>query len=147
MTEIEYESIIRDFVYALERKDIDRALGFFTNDATWITASGTFKGTKEIKNYIVWLVESLSDITFTDDGVGLIVQGTNAVYQHIFRSTFEGKKLNAPSVCTYQFSGNKCKNHWSISDRLLMAKQAAAGPIAKKAVNAIVNRMEKGLHQ
>ena len=49
MAEKEIENTIRNFVDALEKKDIDRVLSFFTDDATWFTTQGTFKGKEEIK--------------------------------------------------------------------------------------------------
>ena len=90
--------------------------------------------------------KTLTDMKFTDDGVGIIIQGDKAVYQAIYESTYEDIKIKVGNVCTYEFSGDRIKNHWIISDRLSMAKQAAKGPIAKMAVNTIVSRMEKGLH-
>ena len=146
MDEKEIERIIRDFVDSLEKKDIDRSLSFFTDDATWFTTQGIFKGKEEIKRYVSWMSKSLTSVKFTDDGVGIIIQGNKAVYQTIFDSTYEGIKIKVNNVCTYEFSGEKMKNHWIITDRLSMAKQAATGPIARKAVNTIVARMEKGLH-
>ena len=146
MAEKEIENTIRDFVDALEKKDIDRALSYFIDDSTWFTTQGIFKGKEEIKRYVSWMSKSLKGVKFIDDGVGIIIQGNKAVYQTIFDSTYEGIKIKVNNVCTYEFSGEKMKNHWIITDRLSMAKQAATGPIARKAVNTIVARMEKGLH-
>lgn len=139
------ESIIRNFVGALEKGDLDGALSFFTEDATWYTAPGTFRGKDEIKKYATWLIQTVSNMKFTDDGVGILVQGNKALYQHILTGTFEGITFKVPAVCTYEFDGEKCKNHWTINDRLLIAKQVVKGPIAKMAVSAIINRTEKGL--
>ncbi len=146
MAEKEMENTIRGYVDALEKKDTDRALSFFSDDATWFTAEGTFIGRDEIKRYLAWMSKNLTDIRFTDDGVGIIIQENKAVYQYIFESTYEGIKIKVGNVCIYEFSGDRIKNHWIITDRLSMAKQAAKGPIAKMAVNTIVSRMEKGLH-
>lgn len=146
MAEKEIESIIRDLVDALEKKDIDRALSHFTDDATWFTTQGIFKGKEEIKRYVAWMSKSLMGLKFTDDGVAILIQENKAVYQYIFEYAYEEIKIRASSICTYEFSGEKIKNHWTINDRLSMAKQAATGPIARKAVNTIVARMEKGLH-
>lgn len=146
MAEKEMENTIRDFVDALEKKDNDRALSFFSDDAKWFTAEGTFIGRDEIKRYLAWMSKTLTDMKFTDDGVGIIIQEDKAVYQSIYESTYEGIKIKVGIVCTYEFSGDRIKNHWIITDRLSMAKQIAKGPIAKMAVNTIVSRMEKGLH-
>ncbi len=84
MAEKEMENTIRNFVDSLEKKDIERALSFFTDDATWFTTQGTFKGKDEIKRYIAWMSKTLTDLKFTDDGIGIIIQGNKAVYQSIF---------------------------------------------------------------
>lgn len=139
------ESIIRDYVAALEKGDLAVALSFFTEDATWYAAPGTFKGMDEIKEYTTWLIKTVSNMKFTDDGVGILVQGNNAMYQHILTGTSEGIAFKVPAICTYEFDGGKCKNHWTVNDRLLIAKQVATGPIAKKAITMIINRTEKGL--
>jgi ketosteroid isomerase-like protein len=145
MEEKEIENTIRNFVDALEKNDMDRALPFFTDDATWFTPEGTFIGRDEIKRYLAWMSNALTDVKFTDDGVGIIIQGDKAIYQSISESTYEGIKIKVGNVCTYEFSGDRIKNHWIITDRLSMVKQAAKGPIARMAVNTIVSRMEKGL--
>jgi len=139
------ESKIRDYVDAFNKKDLDRALSFFADDATWSAPEGTFKGKEEINKYMTWVLESLHDETLSDDGIGIIVQGDKAVYQHTLEGTIEGNKYKVPSICIYEFSGEKCKNHWSLLDRITIAKQTVTGPIARKVVNTTVNRMEKGL--
>lgn len=145
MAENKKEIAIRDYVDALEKKDVDRALTFFTDNATWTNSEGTFKGKEEIRNYTLWMLEAVKDLTFTDDGIGIVVDGNKAVYQHIFEGLNEGNRIKAKSICTYQFDGDKCNQHFTTTDRLSMAKQAATGPFARMAVNAIVKRIEKGL--
>jgi hypothetical protein len=146
MAEKEIENTIRSLVDSLEKKDIDRALSLFTDDATWFTTEGTFKGKDEIKRYLTWMSKYLTGVKVTDDGVAILIQENKAVYQSIFDSTYEGITIRVSTVCTYEFGGDKIKNHWTINDRLSIAKQAATGPIARKVVNTIVARMEKGLH-
>ena len=146
MAEQEMEKTIRSFVESLEKKDVDKTISFFTDDATWFTTQGVFKGKEEIKRYVTWMSKNLTDLKFSDGGVGIIIEENKAAYQTIFESTYEGIKIKVDNVCIYEFSGEKIKNHWIITDRLSMAKQAATGPIARKAVNTIIARMEKGLH-
>ncbi len=45
---------------------------------------GTFIGRDEIKRYLAWMSKTLTDVKFTDDGVGIIVQGDKAVYQSTY---------------------------------------------------------------
>ena len=142
----EIENIIRDLVYSLEKKDIDKTLSLFTDDATWYTTQGIFRGRDEIKRYLAWMANSLTDVKFSDDGVGIIVQGDKAIYQSTYDALYKGIKIKVGNVCTYEFSGDRIMNHWTIMDRLGLAKQAATGPIAKKVVNSVIARTEEGLH-
>ena len=145
MAENKKEKAIRDYIDALEKKDVDRALTFFTDDATWTNSEGVFKGKEEIRNYTHWMLKALTDLTFTDDGIGIIVEGSKAVYQHIFEGANEGNRIKVNGICTYQFDGDKCSKHFTTTDRLSMAQQAATGFFAGMAVNLIVNKFEKGL--
>ncbi len=147
MSEQEMENTIRSFVDALEKKDVERALSFFTDDATWFTTQGTFTGKEQIKKYGEWLANSLTDIKFSDDGIGIIVKDNKAVYQTKYSAEYKGTIIKVGNVCTYEFSGDKIKNHWIITDRLAMAKQVAKGhPIAARVVNSVIARTEQGLH-
>jgi predicted ester cyclase len=139
------ESRVRSYLDSLNKKDIDGALSFFTDDSKWYAPEGTFEGKEEIKGYINWMLNAIPDISFAEEGIGIISQGNIAVCQHSFGGTVEGIKVKVPSICVYEFSGENCKNHWSYYDRLSLAKQAVTGPIAKKAVNTLISRLEKGL--
>ena len=68
MEEKEIENVIRNLVDSLEKNDVDKALSLFTDDATWFITQGTFRGRDEIKKYLAWLGNSLTDVKFTDDG-------------------------------------------------------------------------------
>lgn len=147
MAEKENEDVIRDLVASLERKDIGGVLSCFTDDATWFTPQGIFRGKEEIKRYLDWLGNSLSDIRFTYEGVGILVQGNKGVHQSIYGATYKGIKFSVDNICTYEFSGKKIKNHWIINNMLSLTQQAATGPIARKVVNMIIAKTEQGLHQ
>ena len=114
MTEKKFESMIREYVDALEKNDIDRALSFFTDDAVWYNPKGIYNGKKELTEYLTWLFKTVSDMKFVDDGVGIIVQKNKGVYQHILECTFRGSKIKVPTFCTYLFSDQKCEIHRTI---------------------------------
>jgi uncharacterized protein (TIGR02246 family) len=143
MAEKEIENVIRDLIDSLEKKDMNRALSFFTDDATWFTTQGTFRGRDEIKRYLAYMGNY--DLKFTYDGVGILVQGNKAVSQSTYGATYKGTTIKVSNICTYEFSGDRIKNHWAMMDRLSMAKQFATGPIARKIVNSIIAQTEKGL--
>lgn len=148
MSEEKIESSIRDFIDALEEKDVDRALSFFADDATWYAPEGDFKGKDEIRRYITWLAkgQQLDLQKFEDTGIGILVKGNEAVYEYTWVATFEGTRIRAPGVCIYRFKDGKCFYHRAIYDRLGGAQQGVKGWFGKRAVNAIVENLEKGLH-
>jgi ketosteroid isomerase-like protein len=114
MTDKKFEEMIRDYVDALEKNDVSRALSFFSDDAVWYNPKGVYKGTKELTEYLTWLFAVVSDMKFVDDGVGVMVQGNKGVYQHILECTVRGTKKKVPTFCTYLFNGQKCEIHRTI---------------------------------
>lgn len=146
MNEIEIESVTKNLVDTLEKKDVERAVSTFTDDAEWFTPNGTFKGKNEIRRYISWMTNNLKDLKFVIDGVGILIQGNKGIHQSIYEGIYRGIKVKAANICTYEFAEDKIKRHWTVNDRLSLASQVAKGPIARKAVNTIIAKAEAGLH-
>jgi ketosteroid isomerase-like protein len=146
MSEEKIAGIMREFVQALARKDVEKALSYFADDASWRTNEGTFNGKSEIRNYLTWMSKMVSDQKITEAGIGCLVKGNTAVYESDQEGTYEGTKYGMRVICIHEFKGEKFQNVRTIYDRLSIAKQAAKGWLAESAVNSIVNRMEKGLH-
>ena len=146
MSKEELISIMRKFRDALNKKDLEKSLSFFAEDADWINPNGEFKGKKEIKNYFKWVFEVNTDQKIIESGVKIIAEEDKAVYEHILEGSVEGMKYQILSLCIYESKGDKFQHLRTTYDRLSIAKQLAKGPIAKTAVNSIINRMEKGLH-
>jgi ketosteroid isomerase-like protein len=145
MVEERLESIMRSFVRALESRDVDKALSFFTADASYLTPNGEFKGMAEIRRYLQWMLNTNSALSVQESGIGIASSGDKAAFEHIIRGTARGMRWEVPAVCTYQFSGDKIKRVVTIFDRLSLAKQVATGWMAKKGVNAVIKGAEKGL--
>jgi len=89
--------------------------------------------------------QSIPDMKITETGIGIMAQGNAGVYEHVLSGTFDGMKWELLAICVYEFSGEKVKNLRTVYDRLLLAKQVSKGLLAKKAVNSIIENMEKGL--
>lgn len=145
MAEAKIESIMRDYIKALSDKDIDKALSFCAEDAMWITPLGTFKGKEELRHYLTWMAQSMPDLSITETGIGIIAKGSKAFYEHIFSGTLQGMKWEVLAMCAYEFSGDKIQDLRTVFDRLSLANQVAQGWMAKKAVSAIIENMQKGL--
>jgi hypothetical protein len=136
---------MRKFKDAFNKKDLKEILSFFAEDADWVNPNGEFKGKEEIKSYLKWGFEIVPDQKIIESGVKIIAEEDKAVYEHILEGSVEGMKYQILALCIYESKGSKFQHLRSTYDRLSMAKQLAKGPIAKTAVNSIINRMEKGL--
>lgn len=140
------ENIIRDYGEAIEKWDVEKALSFFAEDATLVTPEGTFKGKEELRRYLMWSAQSIPDLMVTDTGIGLMVKGNKAVYEHVYKGTIEGVKCEWLAICVYELSDEKIQHLRSVYDRLSTAKQAVRERwLAKIVINYIVKRTEKGL--
>lgn len=145
MSEAKIESVIRDFSDAVAKGDVEKALSFFAEDATWVNPVGTFKGKEELKRYLTWQAELISDLTIMEAGVRIMLLGDKAVQEQVVAGTTEGMKWQAPAVSVYEFSDDKIQHLRCVYDRLSMLQQAAKGWVAKRIVSSIVKRAEKGL--
>jgi len=147
MSEEKIESVIRGWRAALEKKDVEKALSFVAEDAVWFAVEDTFKGKEEWKRYLTWMATVNADLKFKDAGIGIMTKGNKAVSQYTLEAkTPGGMKYEVPGVCVYEFKNEKIQQHYTVLDRLLLAKQAAKGTVAKRLVGSLVKRMEKGLH-
>ncbi len=144
MVEQGIEAIVRGFSHHIVRKEVGQALAFFAEDGSWVTPEGTFKGKEELKRYLTWVTGTTSDMVAT--GAGIVVQGSNAVYEHVLKGAYKGAKWEALALCAYEFSGENIHSIRSVYDRLSIAKQTARGIVAPVAVNLLVKGMERGLH-
>ena len=145
MADEKIPGIMRDFVKTMEKGDVEKMLSFLTDDAVWANPNGTFKGKEELRRYLTVFYGSMKDVTVTECGNGIIVQGNKSFFEHVVGGTIEGKRAEALAMCAYEFSGDKIKEVRTTYDRLLMAQQVAGG-LGKWMVNGIVKQMEKGLH-
>jgi len=145
MSKEELNNMMREFIDALNKKDLEKSLSFFAEDADWLNTEGKFKGKEELKKYLKWVFGISPDQKVIESGVKIIAEEDKAVYEHILEGSFEGIKYQVLALCIYESKGDKFQHLRTTYDRLSMAKQLAKGPVAKTAVNSIINRMEKGL--
>ncbi|MFQ5996442.1 MAG: nuclear transport factor 2 family protein [Dehalococcoidales bacterium] len=145
MAEEKIPGIMRDFVKTMEKGDVDKMLSFLTDDAVWVNPNGTFRGKEELKRYLTVMFQNTQDMTVTECGNGIIVEGNKAFFEHVIGGTVGGRRAEVLAMCAYEFSGDKIKEVRTTYDRLLMAQQAATG-LGKWMVNMIVKQAEKGLH-
>lgn len=138
-------SIMREYVDAFNQRDAEKALSFLAEDAEWDTPEGVFRGKDEMRRYLSWTYQENPEATLKEAGIGIVVQGNKAAYEHIIEGTTEGVSWSIPAMCAYEFVGDKISRVLLVEDRLSIAKQAAKGFLPKTVVNAVVNRAERGL--
>ena len=153
MSEEKIVKVIRDFVEAYVKGDVEKTLSFLTEDVVWAQPEGTFKGKGEVKRLLTWLPKSFwySQLRVRDAGVGILVKGNKAVYEQ----TIEGVSADsityeAPSVSIFEFNGEKIQRYRTLCDRMTLGKQACGkqgygGWLDRKILRGILNVWEKGL--
>jgi limonene-1,2-epoxide hydrolase len=139
------EETIRGFAAALETRDLERAAGFFSTDSVYQNPHGEFKGIAEIRRYLKWLFESNSDLKIEPVGIGVLVAGNKAAFEHHVSGVYGGAKWQLLMICSYELSQGKIRRVVTLYDRLAMAKQVGKGWMAQKAVSAVIKGSEKGL--
>ncbi|MFB0503706.1 MAG: nuclear transport factor 2 family protein [Candidatus Bathyarchaeia archaeon] len=142
----ELHSIIQNIIEAFNKKDLTRLISFFEDDAIIIQPEGTFRGKEEIKRYHSWSFSNFPDLTLMEKD--FISEENKAVLEFVkeWPSARGGSdKQQFPGLASFEFRNGKVQQSHDYYDRLLIAQQGASGWLEKKIINAIVNRMDKGL--
>ena len=155
MSEEKIVSVIRDFIEAYVKQDVETTLSFLTEDVVWVQPEGIFKGKGEVKRLLAWLPKSFwySQVKVRDAGVGILVQGNKAVYEQIIEGvSAHDRKYEAPAISIFEFSGEKIQQYRTLCDRMTLGKQACGeqgigGWIDRKILGGILNTWEGGLQQ
>jgi ketosteroid isomerase-like protein len=144
VSEEELKTAIRGLNQAFEKKDLDRMLSFYADNATLIAPEGTFDGKDQIRRYWSWQTQLLSEGTSKE--MDMIVQGEELAAVHMIGATMtNGRKWKTPVSCIYKFTGSKIQHHKLYFDRLSIAQQAAKGWFPKRVIGSVAGQMEKGL--
>ena len=138
------EGIIGDIIETFNKRDIEKSLSLFTEDGTWVTPEGIFKGKEELKRYLMWVFRRSSEITVMGNETKILVQGNRAVRGSTFGGIWAGKKWESLIVLTFEFSDGKIQHLRSLYDRVSIAKQIATR-CGKILVPYLTRQAEKGL--
>jgi len=134
------------FVEALLKKDVEKMLTYFQDDATVQTPDGTFKGKDQLRHMFTAEME-FPDLKVTDYGIGLMFKGNVGVYELDEEATYQGKKFKVHAASIGEMKDGKFQNMRNYYDRLSIAKQVVTGFMATRAVNSIINEMERPMRQ
>jgi ketosteroid isomerase-like protein len=149
MSGVDQRRVLQDMHAAMNKRDFDKAISFFADDAVDVSPDGTFNGKAEVKRHFEWMAKTaakngVDDIRLTE--VGIYVEGNVATHLFSMDGTTKKGKMSVPSVAVAEFKNGKVQRISSYYDRLALAKAMASGVIATRTVNAMVGQMEKGLH-
>ena len=144
MPEEKIPSIMREFVKTMSDGDVEKSLAYFTEDGVWVNPNGTARGKDELRRFLAVMYDQMKDIEVKECGIGIIVQGNKAFFEHVIAGTMQGKRVEGLAMCAYEFEGDKIKETRTTWDRLSMAQQVVSG-LPKMMVNMIAKQAEKGL--
>ena len=151
MSEEKVESIVHGFGEAFVKRDVEKMLSFFAEDAVWVSPAGMFRGKEEIKHILTWDTQIMPTVKSTRSGIGLIVRENKAVAEDIDEGWTEGKKFEMLAISVFEFSNEKIQHIRLFYDRLSIIKQVTmqykgvTGWFAKRLIKYIVGSAEKGL--
>jgi limonene-1,2-epoxide hydrolase len=151
VSEEKIESIVRDFGEAFVKRDVEKMLSFFSEDAVWVSPVGTFKGKEGLRRVLTWDTQIMPTVKSRRSGIGIMVKENKAVTEDISEGWVEGKKYEILAVTVFEFSGDKIQHIRLFYDKLSIIKQVTmqytgvTGWFAKRLINYIVGRGEKGL--
>jgi ketosteroid isomerase-like protein len=145
----EPRKILQDMHEAMNKRDFDKAVSFFADDAVDASPDGTFKGKAEVKRHFEWMAKQAEKAGVNDMKlieIGIYAEGNMVTHLFAMEGTTKNGKMSIPSAAVAEFKDGKVQRISSYYDRLALAKAMASGLIATRTVNAIVSQMEKGLH-
>jgi ketosteroid isomerase-like protein len=109
-------AFIHNYIHSLEEKNIEETLSYFTDDATWIIPQNKIKGKKEIEGYVLWLFKNIEELTFINDGIGVMAHGNKAIYQNILKATIKNNNVRIPTMFIFRLKENKFSKQWIINN-------------------------------
>jgi ketosteroid isomerase-like protein len=151
VSEERIESIVRDFGEAFVKRDVEKMLSFFAEDAVWVSPVGTFKGKEGLRRVLTWDTQVSPTVKSKRSGIGIIVKENKAVSEALGEGLVEGKKYESLGITVFEFSGDKIQHIRFFYDKLSIIRQVTmqykgvTGWFAKRLINYLVGRGEKGL--
>jgi ketosteroid isomerase-like protein len=147
VSEEKIASVIRDFVEAIMKRDVEKTLSLLTEDAIWVQPEGTFKGKTEIRRLLTWLPNSFwySQLKVRDAGVGILVKGNKVVYEQIINDvSAHDRAYEASAISIFEFNGEKIQHYRALCDRMTFGKQGCwkegyVGWLDRKILGGILN--------
>ena len=140
----ENRKIASEFHAALNNRDLDKAMTFFADDATWIVMpGGTCYSKADIKKYLEKILKNYEKFILRDVHPP-VASGNIVTHEYIHEVRLrDGREGQIPAVVVMEVSNGKITQMRSYIDKLEAARQLAKGPIAKRIVADIVKQVDE----
>jgi uncharacterized protein (TIGR02246 family) len=139
----ENRTILADLHAAINRRDMDKIMSLFADDASWIVMpGGTCYSKDEIRKYFEKGMKTFEKFILRDIHPP-VVSGEMATHEFMIDVKVKGSpEGSVPSVVVAEFrNGQITQIRWYV-DKLEAAKQLASGVVAKRAVGAVAKEVE-----
>jgi uncharacterized protein (TIGR02246 family) len=135
--------ILRDLHAAINKRDLDKAMSFFADDARYITMpSGTCNSKDEIRKYFEKLMKAYEKFNMRETRPP-VVSGDTATHEYMVDAKLKGGPEGSVSaVAIAEFRNGRITQLRNYVDKLEAAKQLAKGTLAKRTVGAVAKRVE-----
>jgi ketosteroid isomerase-like protein len=141
---VENTRIASELHAAMNSRDLDKAVGLFADDATWIVMPGkTCYSREEIRIYFEKVMRATEKFTLNDIQPP-IASGNTLTHEYTLEIRLrDGREGFVPSIVVIELSNGKITQVRNYIDKLEAAKQLAKGPVAKRAVGAVAEQVEE----
>jgi limonene-1,2-epoxide hydrolase len=125
------ERIVRDFIGAWSRLDVDEIVGFFAPDGIYHNMpTGPVQGRDNLKAFIAGFTRGWTETRW--DVVSLVGRGDLVVAERVDRTKIGGRTIELPCCGVFQMAGGKIKvwrDYFDLATyRAALAPPAAKGP-------------------
>ncbi len=151
---VSVRNAVEGYSDAFARRDVEKALEFFSDDAVMIEPPGTFRGKQGIRRLLEWDVGLSPAALSRPLGIGLVVKDNTAIMEEVLEETYMGRPYEVPVVRVFEIGDDgKIRRLRAYFDRLGMEQRIAAqfpgvrGFFYKKLINFLVAQGEKGLRR
>ena len=139
----ENRRILSDLHAALNKRDLDKTMSLFADDASLIVMPGGTCYTKvEIGKYFDKIMKTYEKFTLRDIHPP-VVSGQMATHEFMYDVKLKsGPEGSVPAVVVAEFRDRKITQIRLYVDKLEAAKQLATGIIARRVVGSVAKRAE-----
>jgi steroid delta-isomerase-like uncharacterized protein len=131
----DHRAVIRAWADAVNRRDVDAALGLYTDDYTDHTAGHDGSGVAELEGALTGMLAAFPDLVYTSEDI--IVEGDKVVERFSSVGTHRGELMGAaPSgrrititgINIFRMADGKIAERWAQIDDIGMLQQLGLSP-------------------